>query len=117
MADNRDTTGRGGTVGTTQPTAEWSTERNYWRNNYSSRPYAKADRTYDFYEPAYKYGYESQRQHRGKKWNDVENDLESGWDKAKGQSKSTWQDIKAAAHDAWDRVERAMPGDFDRDGK
>ncbi|MGI9078795.1 MAG: hypothetical protein ACR2G6_15915 [Gemmatimonadaceae bacterium] len=117
MADNRDATGMGGTGGSGHTGADWSTEDSYWRGNFSSRPYAKSDRSYDFYEPAYKYGYESKQQHRGKKWNDVESDLERGWDKSKGKSNSAWQDIKAAARDAWDRVERAMPGDAARDGK
>jgi hypothetical protein len=94
----------------------WSSEDSYWRNNYSSRPYA-AGRTYDDLSPAYRYGYDSANQYRGRSWNEVENDLERGWEKAKGATRSTWLEVKDAVRDAWHRVERATPGDADRDGR
>ena len=37
------------------PTAETT----YWRNTYSTRPYATPASTFDDYEPAYRYGWES----------------------------------------------------------
>ena len=77
----------------------------YWRDNYRSRPYAKADLGYDAYQPAYRYGWESRAQYADRKWDDVENDLERGWDTAKGTSKMAWNDAKLAAKDAWHRVD------------
>ena len=102
--------------GTPSTITGWTHEDSYWRNNYSSRPYASG-RTYDDLSPAYRYGYDSANQYRGRSWNEVETDLERGWDRAKGASRSTWQDIKDAVRDAWHRVERAAPGDADRDGR
>lgn len=92
-------------------------EDTYWRDNYRTRPYAKADLGYEAYQPAYRYGWESRSRHAGKKWEDAESDLERGWDKAKGTSKMAWADAKHATKDAWHRVERAIPGDFDKDGR
>jgi hypothetical protein len=67
-----------------------------------------ADRGYEFYQPAYRYGYESatQQQYRGRQWHDVENELRFGWDRYAHRSanKSTWQEIKDAVRDAWHRV-------------
>lgn len=84
---------------------DWDTEDTFWRGNYSSRPYASSDRNYDFYRPAYRYGYQSaSTTYKGRRWEEVENDLERGWDKAKGESKGIWADVKNAARDAWDRV-------------
>ncbi|HET9228431.1 MAG TPA: hypothetical protein VFR31_17275, partial [Thermoanaerobaculia bacterium] len=97
-------------------TTGWSNEDTYWRNNFSTRPYASG-RTYDDLSPAYRYGYDSANQYRGRSWNEVENDLERGWDRAKGATRSTWQEVKDAVRDAWHRVERATPGDADRDGR
>ena len=97
-------------------TTGWSNEDTYWRNNYSSRPYASG-RTYDDLSPAYRYGYDSANQYRGRSWNEAENDLERGWEKAKGATRSTWHEVKDAVRDAWHRVERATPGDADRDGR
>jgi hypothetical protein len=58
---------------------DWNSERDWWRDNYSSRPYARADRGFDQYEPGYRYGYESANRYRGRNWNDVEPDLRNGW--------------------------------------
>lgn len=99
---------------TSTGTGRWEEEDSYWRNNYSSRPYSSG-RTYDDLSPAYRYGYESANQYRGRGWNEAESDLERGWEKAKGTSRSAWQEVKDAVRDAWHRVERATPGDADRD--
>lgn len=107
--------GHGATEGALAGTG-WSSEDSYWRNNWSSRPYASG-RTYDDLSPAYRYGYDSANQYRGRSWNEVENDLERGWEKAKGATRSTWLEVKDAVRDAWHRVERATPGDADRDGR
>ncbi len=76
----------------------------YWRENYASRPYALAATSYDTFQPAYRYGWESRSQSDGKEWKDVEADLGAGWDRARGASRMAWSDAKAATHDAWDRM-------------
>jgi hypothetical protein len=89
----------------------------YWRENYKTRPYATDVSSYDDVAPAYRYGWESRTQHQGRKYEEVEGDLERGWDKARGNSRLGWDKAKAATRDAWHRVERAVPGDADRDGR
>ena len=89
----------------------------YWRNNFSSRPYVDRGASYSEYGPAYRYGWESRGRYADRSFDNVENDLERGWDKAKGQSKLAWSKAKNATRDAWHRVERAIPGDFDKDGR
>ncbi len=85
-------------------TPEWTTEESYWRSNYQSRPYYRSGRTYEDYQPAYRYGFESAGKYRGRQWSDVESDLSRGWGTSRGQSKSTWEDVKDAVRDAWDRI-------------
>ena len=89
----------------------------YWRDNYRYQSYADRSRPYDDYEPAYRYGRESHTQYPGRSWDQVENDLERGWERAKGTSHLAWLDVKYAVKDAWHRAERALPGDADRDGR
>ncbi len=90
----------------------------YWRDNHASKPYYKSGHTYDDdYGPAYRYGYDSASTHAGRKFDEVENDLQHGWEQAKGKSKLAWSDAKHATKDAWHRVERALPGDADGDGR
>lgn len=88
----------------------------YWRDNYKTRPYYLSDATYDEdYAPAYRYGWESRSRYAGRKFDDVENDLASGWDKAKVKSRLGWEKAKAATRDAWDRVDTAATRDDRRD--
>jgi len=83
---------------------DWRTEEAFWRDEYSRRPYASADRGFDYFEPGYRYGYEAATRHAGREWNDVESDLQSGWDRYEHRGESKWDQIKHAARDAWDRV-------------
>lgn len=88
-------------------------EDRYWRENHASRPYFKSGRTYDDYRPAYAYGWESagRPEYHGRKFEDVENDLSRGWDKARGTARSEWSEMKAATRDAFDRAQTRMsPG-------
>ena len=96
---------------------DWTAEDEYWRTNYATRPYVEDGETYDTYRPAYRYGWESRARMGKRSYSEVERDLERGWEKAKGESRQTWHEAKDATRDAWHRVERALPGDFDRDGR
>ena len=76
-------------------------EDRYWRESYSNRPYASG-RQYNELRPAYRYGHESAQYYQGRRWEDVENDLSSNWERHSTGSK--WQDVKDAVRDAWDRA-------------
>ena len=89
----------------------------HFRSTYNSASYYKADRDWNDYEPAYTYGYDTYGQYRGRRFEDVESDLERGWDKTKANSRLAWADARGAVRDGWHYVERAMPGDADRDGR
>jgi hypothetical protein len=81
----------------------WNDEDAWWRDNFSSRPYATG-RTYEDFRPGYQYGYESGRHHMGRTWTDVEPDLEKGWDRFEHRGNSTWENVKQAVRDAWHKV-------------
>jgi hypothetical protein len=92
-------------------------EDRYWRENYASQPYA-AGSTYEDYGPAYRYGWETRgRYSTDRRFDDVEPDLRSGWERSRGTSRLDWDRAKHASRDAWHRIERALPGDFDKDGR
>jgi hypothetical protein len=86
------------------PTAEEA----YWSENYNSRPYVEAGRSYSDYQPAYRYGWESYGRHGGRNWDEIEADLQRGWDQARGESSITWDQARPATRDAWDRLARTM---------
>src|SRR5687768_9067310 len=84
------------------PTAEDA----YWRENYRTRPYYDSAVSYDDVSPAYRYGWESRAQYHGRRFEDVETDLERNWDKAKMKSNLEWTNARHATRDAWDRIEQ-----------
>lgn len=83
-------------------------EAEYWRDEYSKRPYANADYNYDNdYAPAYQYGNTVRAQYAGRSWDDsLEQEIRDGWDSAKAKSRLTWEEAKDAARDAFDRSDR-----------
>jgi hypothetical protein len=86
----------------------------YWRDNYTTRPYVQRDADYEEYRPAYRYGWESRDRHAGRDFDEVEDDLERGWEQARGRSRLSWQDAKHATRDAWKRIEEKLPGKDDQ---
>ena len=91
----------------------------YWREAYSREPYYRTDYTYDDYAPAYRTGYEAGGRYlgQGKRFDDLESELRSNYERIKGKSRLAWEDAKDAVRAAWHRVERLMPGDLDNDGR
>ncbi|MCD2516811.1 general stress protein [Massilia sp. G4R7] len=77
--------------------------RNHFLANYTGEDY-------DTVKPAYAYGAESARsdKYRGRKWDDVENDLHSDWTSRNGgianSAGDTWDKMKAAVRRGWDKM-------------
>lgn len=88
----------------------------YWRDNYKSRPYAQGE-TYDRWKPAYQHGWESYGKYKGKKFEAVEPALKQDWEKRPDAGNLSWDKARQASSDAWHRIEKAIPGDFDKDGR
>jgi hypothetical protein len=83
----------------------WNDEDTFWRSNFRTRPYASsAGRDYDYYQPAYRYGFDASNRFTGRNWDDVEDELSRGWNSYQHRGDSTWAQIKDAVRDAWDRV-------------
>jgi phage tail tape-measure protein len=89
----------------------------HFKSAYRDTAYYSSGRDWNDYEPAYKYGYDTYSQYRGQRFDDVERDLERNWENAKSGSRLAWSEAKGAVRDGWHHIERAMPGDFDRDGR
>lgn len=96
-------------------------EDHYWRSQFSQRSYAGADADYDDFGPAYRYGVDNFVQHRGRRFEDVEDELAQRWSASRGTSRLDWDRARPASRDSWQRLsdtfERAVPGDSDRDGR
>jgi hypothetical protein len=75
----------------------------YWEHSYKLRPYVPSGIAYHVYRPAYRYGWESRGLHEGKRFEEVEHDLRSGWG---ATTDMEWDDARPAVRDAWDRVDQ-----------
>ena len=87
-------------------------EARYWRETFSSRPYWKRDRDFSFYEPAYRYGWESARRYAGdaRSFEELEPELAGGWlSWMVGDSSPSheWHEARDAVRDAWNRIRGA----------
>jgi len=89
--------------GATNEQLDLDAEERYWRDHWLSRPYATADRTFDDYWPAYRYGAECSVRYEARRWGDIEHDLQVGWEREEHRS-GTWEHMKDAVRDAWERL-------------
>ncbi len=83
-------------------------EDTYWRENHRNEPYYSKDRDYDFYGPAYRAGYEGRVKYDGRKFDEVESDLQSDYARYYGGDMSSWDEVRPASRAAWDRVDRRV---------
>ncbi|HMN96231.1 MAG TPA: hypothetical protein PKC43_07950 [Phycisphaerales bacterium] len=81
-------------------------EETFWRDVYESRPYVDPRFTYEDYGPAYRYGWErwASRENPKIRFDDLEEDLRDGWERAKRASRLTWAQARDAAQESWKRV-------------
>lgn len=97
-------------------------EEEFWRKNWSDRKYIDGGFTYDQdWGPAYRYGVNAYTRYPDRRYDDLEEELSTGWTEARGESRLDWDRARHATRDAWQRVsdtvERNLPGDSDRDGR
>ena len=85
------------------PTAEDA----YWREHYSSEPYYDRGFTYDDYQGAYRTGYEGYARYgsSGKRYEDVESELQREYQRTHGSSRLTWDKARSAVRAAWQRFD------------
>ncbi len=81
-------------------------EEAYWKSEFQNRPYYKGGTEYDTYQPYYKYGYESagRPEFRGRKYEEVERQLESEWPTNRGE----FNEYKGATRDAYERASSSL---------
>lgn len=89
-----------GTAETVNPTFE----DNYWRENYTSRPYVEPGEAYEDYQLAYQTGYDGYFQygHGGQDYAAVEPELKQKYEaKQNGNHGVAWEKAKYAVMDSW----------------
>jgi len=87
-------------------------EEAYWKDNYAKQSYVERDAPYTTYQPAYRMGYEGRSQHAGKRYEDVEADLQRDYEASPSNSILGWDKARHATRAAWNHAERPsnVPG-------
>lgn len=75
----------------------------YWSKVYANEPYYQSGYTFDDYSPAYRTGYMARTQYEGRRFEEIERDLESDYNRARGASRLNWVQARAATRAAWNR--------------
>lgn len=79
----------------------------FWSRQYAQEPYYSKDLAYADYAPAYRTGYEAHSRYAGRKFDDVQSELQSSYERSKGASRLDWRAAMPASRAAWDRVAAA----------
>lgn len=80
-----------------------TTEDNWLRDNYHTRPYYREGDTFETHLPAYRYGAEAEARYGDSRYEDLERDLESGWSHVKDRGELEWDRARDAVRDSYDR--------------
>lgn len=98
--------------------ADYSEHEPFFRAHYQER-YHKGLHDYDWYEPAYRYGYISALDDRFDgyaTWNDrLEADIRRQWEATEYAADSAWDEVKDAVRRGWDSVRDAFEMDEEKE--
>jgi hypothetical protein len=85
------------------PTAE----ELFWRETYIREPYYVKGKTFEYYAPGFRAGWEGRVRHDGRTFEHAEADLKVNYDLTKSELDPSWMDVRPAARAAWERVDRS----------
>lgn len=83
------------------PTAE----EKFWRETFIREPYYQAGKTFEYYAPGFRAGWEGRVSHDGRTFEQVEPELMANYNRTKSELEPPWHDVRPAARAAWDRVD------------
>lgn len=99
--------------------SDWESDAQYrifdpdFQSHYTTT-YANRGHNYDYYRPAYYYGYwlAGDERYRGWTWDKIEPEARREW-VSRGDLQETWEDFKDAVQHAWTRVKEGVRATFD----
>ena len=86
-----------------------TTEDNWLRDQFESRPYVKKGEAFETFVPAYRYGAEAEAKYGDAGIDLMDEQLQREWEASK-DSDMPWAKAKAAVHDAYERTVQIRRG-------
>ena len=84
------------------PTAE----ELFWKETYVREPFYVAGRSFEYYAPGFRAGWEGRVRHDGRSFDEAEPALKANYNLSKSELDPLWQEVRPAAHAAWNRASR-----------
>ena len=83
----------------------------YWRENYRRRPWYRAGKPYEYYEPGYRFGWEAAAdlEFQDRNFSDVETELARRWEARRAPDGPGWPDAEGPVRDAFERRRGGTP--------
>jgi hypothetical protein len=81
-----------------------TTEDNWLRDNFKSRPYVKPGDTFEKYQPAYRHGAAAESVYANSDFDSIEPDVRSEWDKLGDTADYPWPQARGAVKDSYERA-------------
>jgi hypothetical protein len=81
-----------------------TTEDNWLRDNFASRPYVQEGDTFEKYQPAYRYGAVAESRYGADDFDTIEEDLESDWHSQADRPVMPWNHVRGAVKDSYERT-------------
>ena len=81
-----------------------TTEDNWLRDNFRSRPYVQEGDAFEKYQPAYRYGAVAESRYGADEFDTIEEELESDWHDQAGEPVMPWSHIRGAVKDSYERT-------------
>jgi hypothetical protein len=81
-----------------------TTEDNWLRDNFTSRPYVQDGDTFEKYQPAYRYGAKAESRYGIDRFETIEEELESDWPDSQDHAAMPWKHVRHAVKDAYERT-------------
>lgn len=88
----------------------YENERAHWKQQFSNEPYYESGRDFSDYDEAYRIGTEGRELHSGKRFEQIEPDLQREWEQGKDATSIGWDKARQAVRAAWDRLDHEAPG-------
>jgi hypothetical protein len=88
------------------PTAE----EKFWRETYIREPYYESGRSFEYYAPGFRAGWQGRVRHDGRSFDEAQPELMLEYNQNKSELDPSWSEVKPAARAAWNRVDQGWRG-------
>ncbi len=90
----------------------WAEHERHYQRMYREATYYSSGRDWPDYAPAYRYGFEHHDRYRGRRFEEVESELERDWIAGRGESRLVWTEARGAVRDIWQRIDQEAAGKY-----